>query len=429
MRLTPDTLRGASRKALHSPYARFACFALAFGLLFAGADRALLDPDLGSSVWRQIREARRVPDVLIMGNSHAFCSFVPDILNAALPVDAAVLAASGQDGIGLTDSFETVLQVGAPRLLIVEINAFLIEPGGLASTHKVSTLDNINAMPGLWRRIQVAQRELGLESVPAGAFQLLRSDLMWARWARVAAPRNRNRYAGADVLGYQSLGWFATGAYNSAEATVSAAAKPTPMPAEMRAELYRLLTMARQHRVEVWLVKAPIAEREIPAVAELDALGELRAEFGDTLTWVYDACRELPALRFTAADFYDRGHLNRRGATKFTRHFTALMGERLQLQPDLQKPFAYLDERIEPLGDGNARWTMAATGSAVQYRFSLDSGEVLRDWTGDSSLIYALPPEQADRIRVSMCPAALLTQADVFALTLPFMTADRCVLQ
>lgn len=429
MRPTLNRLCGKSRNVAQNPYVRFACFALAFGLLFAAADRALRNPDLGGSVWKRIRETRRVPEVLIMGNSHAFCSFVPDIINAALPVDSAVLAASGQDGIGLTDSFETVLQVGAPRLLIVEINPFLIEPGGMAASYKLSTLDSINAMPGVWRRAQVALRELGLESVPAGAFQLLRSDLMWSRWASFTKPASPNRYAGMDVLGYQSLDWYATGAYRSAAATVSAAASPTPMPEEMHAELRRLLTLARQHQVEVWLVKAPIVERTIPAASELDALAGLMAEFGDTLTWAYDACAELPSLGYTAADFYDSGHLNRRGAVKFTRRFCVLMGAQLQTQPDLQTPFAYRDEQVEPLPDGTTRWTMTATGPAVQYRFTLDTGEVLQDWSDNPSLLSDLPPEQAGRIKVSMCPRALLSQADVYTLTLPFMTANRCVLQ
>jgi hypothetical protein len=398
-------------------------------LLFAAAEVLLSNHDLGGSVWKRIRETRSVPEVLIMGNSHAFCSFVPDILNGALNVDAAVLAASGQDGIGLTDSFETVLRLGAPRLLIVEINAFLIEAGGMAVSHRNSTLDNISGMPGLWRRAQVALRELGLESVPAGAFQLLRADLMWSRWSNLAKPANVNRYAGLDLLGYQSLNWYATGAYDSAEAVISDASSPARMPVEMRAELRRLLTLARQHNVEVWLVKAPVAIRAVSGTSELDQLSELIAEFGDSVTWVYDACQELPSLGLTAADFYDRGHLNRRGAAKFTRHFCGLMGARLNTEPDLQRPFAYQDERIESLPDGKTRWTMTATGPEVLYRFSLDSGEVLRDWSSDPSLVSDLPPEEAGRLLVSMCPAALLEQADEYALTLSFMTADRCVLE
>lgn len=51
------------------------CFALVFCLLFAGAERLLYSDTVFSSTWNRIRDRGEVPQVLILGNSHAFCSF------------------------------------------------------------------------------------------------------------------------------------------------------------------------------------------------------------------------------------------------------------------------------------------------------------------------------------------------------------------
>ena len=413
-------------------------FCAVFALLFGGAERLFFSKTLYSTTWTRIRETASVPDVLIMGNSHAFCSFVPDILNGSLGIDSAVLSASGQDAHGTTDSFETVLKTGTPRLVVLEMNAFVFRSGTMAKEHKTFALGNINGMPGLARRAIVAERELGLDSVPQGAFQLLRSELMWSRWTELFSPKDPNRYKAQDVLGYQFLNWFAGGDYDSrniiVEEPAQSAAPSGLFDAESQRELRRFLSLAQTHGVEVWLVKTPIAGSLFSYPLPMDAAAMIAAEYPGTVTLCRDFGRDLPALGFTSADFFDGGHLNRRGAAKFTRWFADILGERQGITPNPGKAFAYADESITTQADGTYQYTMQATGENVLYRFELvEDGEarLLMDWSPVNTLIVPVPPEQAESIVVSMCPVpepgspatALVDESAV--LTLPFMTQNR----
>jgi len=403
--------------------------------MFCGAERLFFSESLYCTTWTRIRDTATVPDVLILGNSHAFCSFVPDILNGSLGIDSALLSESGQDAYGVTDSFEIALKTGKPSLAILEMNAFTYEPGVMAIEHKSSTLDNINGIPRLIHRALIAERELGLENVPQGAFQLLRADLMWSRWAGLFSPKSPNRYASRDVLGYQFLNWFAGGDYDSRKAVVESAASNTRvldlLGKSAQAELRRFLSLAQANGVEVWLVIAPTAATRFSHPSQMDAAAELAKEYGKTVTLCYDFHDDLLALQLTSADFFDRGHLNRQGAAKLTARFAELLGENLGVAPNWQRTFAYANEQIIPAQNGMYQYTMEAMGEGILYRFELEEEggrRLIQDWSEVNTVFTPLPPEQADRVVVSMCPAARFEARETEGLTLAFMTQNRHML-
>ena|GEM_PF-3955077 len=410
-------------------------FYAVFAFLFWGAERLFFSESLYCTTWTRIRDTATVPDVLIVGNSHAFCSFVPDILNGSLDIDSAVLSASGQDAYGVTDAFETSLQTGKPSLVILEINAFNFESGIMAKEHKSSALDNINGMPGLARRTQVAARELGVDNVPQGVFQLLRADLMWSRWTELFSPKDPNRYAAQDVLGYKYLNWFAGGDYDSRNAIVekntSSAAPMNLLDLEAQTELRRFFSMAQANGVEVWVVKTPTAISGVSHPSQIDEAAEIAKDYGKTVTFCHDFCDNLPALQFTSADFYDRGHLNRRGAAKFTNWFAEILGEKLGLIPNFQRAFAYADEQIIFSHNAMYQYTMKATGEDILYRFELEEeggNRLIQDWSEVNTTLALLPPDQAERMVVSMCPAARFEACETEGLTLAFMMQNRYVI-
>ena len=147
------------------------CFALLFAGLFLCVEKCLFSDIFFSPTWTRIREERKAPQVLVMGNSHAFCSFAPQIINGALGVDSAVLGASGQHAAGAVDSFEAVLRVDAPEVLVAELNVFLSPHDSMAVNSKASALSNINGMPHLIQRVKSAWHQFGFENIPQGAFQ------------------------------------------------------------------------------------------------------------------------------------------------------------------------------------------------------------------------------------------------------------------
>ena len=395
------------------------CFALSFVLLFGLVERLLFSDVFFSGTWTRLREEKTVPQVLILGNSHAFCSFVPEIINGAVGVDSAVLGASGQNAAGAVDSLEAALRVGTPEIVVAELNVFLGDYDAMALYHKPSALSNINGMPHLGQRIKSAWHELGFESIPQGAFQLLRSDLMWARW---------NETTEIDYAddGTALLNWHATGVYD-AEAAQQLAhehlSRATPEAVDPRneRELRRMMEMARDHGVKVVLAKTPTIASSQTATNRTAYLFHVAQEYGDVLLGARDFHLELGDMAFRVEDFYDNGHLSRTGAVKLSCAFSRWLAGLMNTRADFTRFFAYGGETVDEVGNGLWRYAMTAFGEEVEYRF-VRGEEVLQDWSGCHSLELALPPQEASNLCVSMRQAANPDRV----LTVAFMTANTC---
>ena len=372
------------------------CFAAAFVLLFLAADAALHQDREYSGTWTRLREGGGVPQVIIMGNSHASCSFVPDIINEALGLDSAVLAASGLNSIGTTDSFEALLSIGAPEYLVIEANAYTFDYDATALYHKAEALSNINGMPRLTDRVKSAWREFGYESIPQGAFQLLRADLMWKRWKDadpVSAPD------GSGLLDWHAAGWYV--AADQQQAAQEYFQNRTPSPnADPRndEQLRRVMKLAKDNGVKVLLVKAPTEHQTQYGADMLMHLENLCSEYGDTFLGMHDFHMDVADMGLTVTDFYDFSHLNRSGAAMFTQAFAKWMGEKIGVEADFSDMLLYGGEMTVHIQDERWYYAMYAAGEGAQYRFVLD-GEVVQDWSDVNELTIELPPEEAHRLQ------------------------------
>ena len=372
------------------------CFAAVFVLLFLALDAALHQDREYSATWTRLRETGDVPQVLIMGNSHASCSFVPAIINEALGVDSAVLAASGLNCIGTTDSFEAVLHQGAPEYLVIEANAYTFDYDATALYHKAEALSNINGMPRLSDRVKSAWREFGYESIPQGAFQLLRADLMWKRW-RDADPVSAKD--GSGLLDWHAAGWYVAADQQRAAREYYANRAPSQY-AEPRndAQLRRVMQLAKDNGVKVLLVKAPTEHQTQYGTDLLMHLENLCSEYGDTFLGMHDFHEDVADMGLTVTDFYDFSHLNRSGAAMFTQSFTRWMGERIGVEADFSDMLLYGGEMTVHVQDARWYYAMYAAGEDAEYRFVLD-GEVVQDWSGVNEITIELPPEEAHRLQ------------------------------
>lgn len=372
------------------------CFAAVFVLLFLAADAALHQEREYSATWTRLRETGSVPQVLIMGNSHASCSFVPSIINEALGVDSAVLATSGLNCIGTTDSFEAVLNVGAPEYLVIEANAYTFDYDSTALYHKAEALSNINGMPRLWDRVKSTWREFGYESIPQGAFQLLRADLMWKRWKDadpVSAPD------GSGLLDWHASGWYVAADQQKAAREYFASRTPSPHSNPKNdAQLRRIMQLAKDNGVKVLLVKAPTEHQTQYGADLLMHLENLCSEYGDTFLGMHDFHEDVADMRLTVTDFYDFSHLNRSGAALFTQTFAKWMGEKIGVEADFSDMLLYGGEMVVHSHKEKWYYAMYAAGEDAQYRFVLD-GEVVQDWSGSNELIIALPAEESHRLQ------------------------------
>lgn len=394
-------------------------FALVFALLFASAERLLFNETFFSPVWTRLRKEKKAPQVLIMGNSHAFCSFLPEIINESLDLDAAVLGTSGQNSLSVADGFEAVVKVDAPEIAVIEVNPFLMDVDAMEAYHKASALNYINGMPGLFQRVKSTWNQLGFENIPQGAFQLLRADLMWTRW-------NSNAEIVFSADGSAPLGWHAQGAYDAGLAQDEAVdyhAHSTPSEIEVRNEkaFRKVLSLAQKHGVQVVLVKTPLVAATQGAVDGIAGLAQIAAEYGDTVLGLKDFHTEIFNMGLEARDFYDNGHLSHSGAAKFSIAFTQWLAPLMEREADFARAFAYAGESVQKLDNGGWRYTMNALGKEVEYRFSVVSDEeetVIRDWSCDNFVDLDIP--DAKQLYVTMrCNGEMIRQS--------FMTANSYV--
>lgn len=398
------------------------CFALVFALLFAAADSLLHREEEYSATWKRIRKGD-VPQVIILGNSHAFCSFVPEMIEEALGLDTALLATSGLNSAGTTDSFQAALSKGKPEMIIVETNAYSFDYDATALYHKGTALSNINGMPGLINRIRSAYHEFGYESIPQGAFQLLRADLMWKRW--------RGGEAATAEDGSSLLGWHATGSFDAAQTQQQAEAMwqeslQTGLEAKEKwqfdqrnvDEFHRLMRLAQTHGVKVVLAKAPTTAAGQYGCDWLNYLQLIAGEY-DVFLGLHDFHLDIAQMDLHVEDFYDSSHLSRGGAARFTRTFCGWLAELTGRKAEWKQAL-YAGERVESLSDGLWRYTVESTGANAEYRFMLD-GETVQDWSGANSAELALNPAEASRLSVA------IRQGDEER-TIAFMTPNTCVL-
>lgn len=395
------------------------CYALVFALLFVGADALLHREEEYSGTWSRIRGGGGVPQVLIVGNSHAFCSFAPPALGQALGMDTAVLAASGLNSAGVTDSVQAALRMGAPEYLVVEANAYTFDYDATAASHRATALSHINGMPFLRDRIASAFRQFGYEAVPAGAFQLLRSDLMWKRW------KGGEAITAAD--GSSLLPWYASGTYDACARQVEARAFARTATPSVEAdprndrELRRLFSLAEARGIKVLIVKAPTkAQTQLGSdlLAHLEAIGQ---DYGQTFLGLHDFHQDVADIGLTVTDFYDYSHLNRSGAAKLTLCAAAWLGERMNRPVAPGGVFAYGGESVMALDGGLWRYEAAAPSGGAEYRFYLD-GEALGEWSDQNSVVLALEPAQAARLSATL-------RRGGETLSFCFMTPNTCVFQ
>lgn len=393
------------------------CFAVAFVLLFLGVDTLLHREREYSGTWTRVRETGSVPEVLIMGNSHAFCSFAPEIVTEALGLDTAVLGTSGINSVGTTDSFEALLHVGKPQYLVIEANAYTFDYDATAKYHKAEALSNINGMPRLLDRVKSAWREFGYENIPQGAFQLLRADLMWKRW------KDGESVSAADGSGL--LNWHATGVFDAEKMQAEARRytldrKPSPHSDPRNDEqLHRIMRLAQQNGVKVLLVKAPTEHQTQYGADLLLYLEQLCGEYGDTFLGLHDFHTDMADMGLEVQDFYDNSHLSRSGAAKLTAAFARWMSERTGLEADFENVFAYAGEKVEEGSDGLWRYEMSAYGQDVECRFLLD-GEEVQGFSAENSVELPVPSGEASRVECVM-------RQNGEEIRLAFMTPNTCI--
>lgn len=195
----------AARRGVHKKDAlALAAFILIFALMLSALDVLFYDDSKVCTVWGAIEEGNG-PEVLIMGNSHAYTAYVPDIITGFTGLSCGILGSSSENMFLTLENLKTVLHNYTPDVIVLESFSIIASSRVTIQTEKQEYMyRDIDGMRSPMDRIRAACSVLHLNDIPFGVSQLFRPQFTWSRWEKLweDAPAV-NRYKHADVSGYK----------------------------------------------------------------------------------------------------------------------------------------------------------------------------------------------------------------------------------
>lgn len=362
------------------------CFALIFILLFFGANRLFSAASDPSPTWEIVQDVNAAtPDILFMGNSHAYSSFNTQFLSDLFDKNIYTLAGPAEHISSTVEDLKTLLHYHVPKLIVLEINVSMFE---LSEYHTVRTRGNIlTNIDGIHRysdKIRSAAKALHIDQIPE-IFSIARPNRMWGRWKDLLAGEPV-----AKAYTYQTMNGFRPlHAMSAAMRDLESQALPpndiaspnaefTPMDKKTETALNDFFSITEKNGIEVWLMKSPLLECNWGRLNAVLRVAEAYSHIRHTDILP----NHMTSIGLTHGDFYDdAGHLNRRGAAKTTNYVANLISARMGwVTNDVSKIFSYQGEEMVPLENGMYRYYVYNSQEGAQYQFRLvaDTEELVR---------------------------------------------------
>lgn len=376
-------------------------FVLVFIVIFAALNWVFADDFPVSSVWEDVQVKNSTSDILIMGNSHAYTSLNAYTLSDALDADILLLGSSRQPVSMAYDNLQVVLKTHKPKIILLEIFCAVDEQKALdvirQSENKFSVYRNSDGMDSFIDKFDSLYKFVELKDIPDGLFNLFRSGNMWSRLKnnRIIGSRERQ-----DIKGYiystnskymvESNDYMAEAVnqYTKCKENID----ESLLSEDTASVLRSFFSLCNENDIEVWLYGAPLANYYPGYLSQAMCIKKLGEEYG--VKYFDEFGDKLLDIGLNTEDFYDAGHLNRRGAAKFTEYYANIIAERLNKTVDFEKSFFYKSESLEQLENGKTRCTIDLYGDrGAWFKFveTYDGEKVSEtDWAHESFFDTAL---------------------------------------
>ena len=225
-------------------------------------------------------------------------------------------------------------------------------------------------------------------SIPEGIFQLMRPTNTWTRWNFSYTKADSD-----DTHGYNALE-----TYSACEITIEEMenisrelyeeGKAKELVDYNKESLEKFLSLTKENGIDVWFFNAPTAVKATNSSMKI--FEEICAQY-DHVKYCDNMALEMIEMGLTEEDFYDEGHLNRRGAEKFTQYYSEILGERIWgITPEWDKAFGYKTESVTELENGQYCYEMINYSNDCLYMFELRKDGSLvdrQDYSEDNTYI------------------------------------------
>lgn len=395
---------------------RVVTFLCIFIAIFFALEEACFDDTSVSPVWDIVQNSQGESlDILFMGNSHMYCSVNPWVINEALDIETAILGSSSQYMEITLENLEVVLKYQKPKAIVLGAFAVLNDDKQTVKEEKQGFLyDNYDGIHNCFYKAKAIAETMMLEDVPSGQFQLLRPTERWARWNTILArPRAKTLFGnGKAALGHRRQSKVVAGDVSSPKEVQNYYEAEYLTDANEELLVYQkdafitFLDITQRNNIPVWIIKSPTLRKNHKAIARMKKIEEITASY-ENVKAITDFHLQMDKMGIETEDFYDTGHLNQRGASKFTEYLTNMIGEAIGVEPDYSDVFYYKDEYMMQMADGTQRYVVECYDDA-QYRFgyTINGKRSWTKWSEDS--FFDLPQDAVvEELSVQILPVEI----------------------
>lgn len=327
-------------------------FVLTFFVLLMSLEKVFFSERSLLPSWRRVKSQDEPIDILVLGNSHAFTSTNAALLSCIWQKDVELFASSNQNMCQTLIHLQQALKYQNPEYIFLEVYSACLDNMSIMQNEKRGTLlQDLDGISNYADKVVAVAGMLPWDVVPEGVFQLLRPTNMWSRYniKYIKTPKTSTTH-GYDAA--QTANSFATGSLEIAQIEERILSFEDEMALANYNEkaLREFLALTRDKGIQVVLYKAPVVRTGESGF--IRTVFDIAKEY-DNVVYMSDYRQHMTEMGLSLEDFYDHGHLNKRGGELFTVYFANDIAKALSLECDWSEAWGYKGESIISMRGGS----------------------------------------------------------------------------
>ncbi len=399
---------------------RITLFAICFSVLFFMLENTLMDKSDVEYSWYRVQEDETPIDILILGNSNAYTSTNAEVLSDVWGKEVEIFSSARQNMEVSLVFFEEAIKYKTPEYVFLEINSACMDSKNILKNdskgYLIGAYDGINSYAS---KFLAAVKTLHWQDVPESMFQLLRPTLRWSRWNM----EHNKEIVESTTHGYRinSTGQsYATGTLTVEKLQKMALCDNTieELTDYNKKALIKFLNLAKEKEIKVVLYKAPILYSN--SVGKINEVIRIASEY-ENVVYAHNYILDMTEIGLETEDFYDYGHLNKRGAEEFTYYFGNDIAEQLGFRCDWDNAWGYKTEYVSQQEDGMFVYKVECYEENTLYKFRLYKGDegviYTQDWSVNNTFVCPLDfrVEEGYLLQFQMIPLECMEEGDACA--------------
>lgn len=357
-------------------------FIAVFLVAFLILETAFFDQSKIDYQWSVFSQKDVEADIVVLGNSHAYTSTDANVLTDILGMNVEVFASPSSNMQQTLIHFKQAIEYAQPQYVFLEAyTASISNREELMDEQRGMLVRDLDGIQSLVDKANAVATMLHWYHFPEGMFQLLRPIHMWDRWNM-----ENNGFVYSETHGYNARNTFAGGSRSiqDMENLYKESKESQKITEYCENDLRELLEIAKDRGIFVVLYKAPAISGV--KTERVNEVFRIASEYSNVV-FMENYCDDMTDIGLNIDDFYDGGHLNRRGGAKFTIYFAKQLESRLGLECNWSNARGYKGESVIELGENKYRYEMEVFGDDMVFQYSLYKGK-----------------ERIDRQAYSVCP-------------------------